>query len=38
MIGGTFRKIPKVKISPLKVSAPWQVWFITIISIISYYY
>ena len=38
MIGGTFRKIVKVKISPLKVSAPWQVWFIIIIGIISYYY
>ena len=38
MIGGTFRKIVKVKISPFKVSAPWQVWFIIIIGIISYYY
>ena len=24
-VGGTFTKFPKVKISPLKISAPWQV-------------
>ena len=26
MMDGTFRKFPKVKISPLKIYAPWQVW------------
>ena len=24
-VGGTFMKFPKVKTSPLKISAPWQV-------------
>ena len=32
MVGGTFTNFPKVKISSLKISAPWQVCFLFVLN------